>query len=119
MKVSDLDGAMLDYFVAKTEGYEVRMESGRILACLPREEGYSEFSPSSKWPHGGPIIERNRISVSWFDFLIWESPHEDIWLAHRLSGPNVIGKTPLIAAMRLNVIDKFGDEVEPPVIEGI
>ena len=64
------------------------------------------FEPSEHWGDGGPIIEREKISLN----------HEDGgWIATRCESPCVseeYGKTPLIAAMRCYVASKLGDEIE-------
>ena len=102
MKTSELTGAALDWAVAKCEGN------------LP--EGYS-FDPyvhcySTSWAQGGPIIEREKISL-------WSRGNE--WAAESFTpneqGHEETGETPLIAAMRCYVASKLGDEVQLP--EGV
>jgi len=66
-----------------------------------------------KWEHGGPIIEREGISiVQQGDAAEWVGSvynyAEDDWHLHT-SGP-----TPLIAAMRCYVASKLGDDIELP-----
>ena len=56
---------------------------------------------------GGPIIEREEISIVRVSSALWD--------AH-MSNVNFFesGATPLIAAMRCYVASKLGDEVEVP-----
>ena len=117
MKTAELEGAALDYWVAKTEGRclheQTRTKCGNwgtdfiCIAC--GKDAYNEITtrdwkPSTDWAQGGPIIERERIELepTVFD---WSARVDGItgwWFA----------KTPLIAAMRAFVASKFGDEVE-------
>lgn len=94
MKISELSGAALDWAVARAEG---------------------EYKPvavpaySTDWAHGGPIIEREGMTVA-LDAFGWEARHYD-----GESEPWVfIGDTLLIAAMRCYAASKLGDEVEIP-----
>lgn len=72
-----------------------------------------EWRPSIKWAQGGPIIEREGISIvsqgdahEWVASL-WNYNAQD-WNSH------TTGPTPLIAAMRCFVASKLGDEVDMP-----
>jgi len=64
-----------------------------------------EFSPSTDWAQGGPIIEREKMTLEWTG--------ED-WMAYIRHDEEYFGPTPLIAAMRCYVASKMGDEVELP-----
>lgn len=128
MKVSDLTGAILDYWVARAEGYDPpeRLEINEHgQCCIEWNEGYGTdcpFHPSDYWPHAGPIIERERISIWRYDGTV-DDPI-DMWFAamggiHGWDdgsiagvGKECCGETALIAAMRAYVASKFGDEGE-------
>jgi hypothetical protein len=128
LKTAELTGAMLDYWVAKAEGHaEVELTGhsagGNVKrqfceVVLPGEDGqeyWTEYDPSKDWARGGPIIEREKISV------IQERYGNDEWEAgrvretgeHHYTENAMFGPTPLIAAMRAFVASKFGDEVPP------
>jgi hypothetical protein len=96
MKTSELTGPALDWAVAKAIG---------------------EYKPvavphySTDWSQGGPIIERERITLDGTAILnqwmaVFYVPDEEPW---EMRGP-----TPLIAAMRCFVAAHLGDEVEVP-----
>jgi len=92
LKVSELQGAALDWAVAECEQFVE-----------------DEFEPSENWTDGGPIIEREKIQL-WVG-QNWNASME----------PNNIntdtfesGPTPLVAAMRCYVASQLGDEVEVP-----
>jgi hypothetical protein len=102
MKTNELTGAALDWAVAKCEGLEWLFEKFGI-------ESPPGASFSTDWSQGGPIIEREGISLDQYaDFPNWAAscPPE--------SGFNWFGPTPLIAAMRCYVASKMGDEIEIP-----
>jgi hypothetical protein len=105
MKTNELQGAALDWAVAQCEYFPVR-------------HGVDDNCPeySTDWSRGGPIIEREGISIcnleanssgveGWTAAIgeLW-SPQDDGW----------VSKTPLIAAMQCYVAMKLGDEVEVP-----
>ena len=105
MKTSELIGAALDWAVAQCEGEEVSVIRGQ-LETRWTDNGWK---PSTDWAQGGPIIERESISLSaelgGWDARIYEADAEP-WCA--------IGPAPLIAAMRCYVASVLGDEVEIP-----
>lgn len=102
IKTCELTGAALDLAVAKA--WQSVYSDEHLL------EHAKDFRPSTSWHHGGPIIERKRISVI-SDF----HEIEEGWLAESYED-NIqqFGPTPLIAAMRCYVASKLGEEVEVP-----
>ena len=118
MKTCELTGAALNWAVAKCEagdGLNVRIANGQLYVVGDSEIGNhldldgDNWQPSGNWAQGGPIIERERISVG---------THEDYWSADITAGETGFiqghGPTPLIAAMRCYVASKLGEEVEIP-----
>jgi hypothetical protein len=102
MKVSDLKDELLDYWVAKADrASEVHVVDAHCLI------DHLRWEPSVDWSQGGPIIEKERINLSYS----LESGSEHC-VAYMRSGRNrQKGLTPLVAAMRCYVDSKFGDEV--------
>ena len=105
-KTNELIGPALDWAVAKCRGFDGLdkdlwlMRDG--IAAMPLHA----YTPSTYWAQGGPIIERELISVS-------SQTNGHSWAAkgaHNYS----YGPTPLIAAMRCFVASKLGDEVDVP-----
>lgn len=126
MRVAELEGALLDFWVGKSEGFqseynEYEPENGALafderigvqVRAMGRDNRlcWVRYKPSTDWAQGGPIIEREGITViegHWgiafracvcfcydFDLNDW-----------------IDGDTYLIAAMRAYVASKFGDEV--------
>ncbi len=114
MKVSELTGDTLDYWVARAE-----QKSGFVSVVLfnctfdgVASKGIADYS--TDWAGAGPIIERERIAIfsageyGWAAFIQEnpDCPHVDTHAADEMCGP-----TPLIAAMRAYVASKFGAEV--------
>jgi hypothetical protein len=116
-KVSEIEGALLDLAVAMAEGYRPAIASYRDFGAWAAA---NRWSPSANWIDGGPIIEREKISVG--------NPNGDPGWAGTKAYPTKpkrngtpqwrhhieYGATPLIAAMRCYVVSKLGDEVEMP-----
>ena len=101
MKTSELTGAALDWAVAKCDGYR--------LDLVP--EG--EYTPSTDWAQGGPIIESMGMGITRTN-----KTNEEPWAACVAQYPSadiyLHGATPLEAAMRCYVAYRLGDEVELP-----
>jgi len=115
MKVSELEGPLLDYWVGAACSDELlaklratRAHKGHVNSALP-------WRPSTDWSQGGIILERMRIGFNtwhgdWgasFTFPVRHptNPKRDP-SHHWMKGP-----TPLIAAMRTYVSSVYGDEV--------
>lgn len=143
-RVADLDGALLDVAVALAEGWEEdrpqdhQMKKHGVVHGCGYYNGYSyaivaprpkdgmhfgctpHWSPSTMWDIAGPLIERERITVSnpngdqgWVGTVAYPKPPKrngtpqwgHVWEC---------GPTPLVAAMRCFVVSVFGDEVKLP-----
>jgi hypothetical protein len=108
VKVSELQGAALDWAVALIE-YPEWKEQG-YLEVFPHDLSFDDgttYNPSTNWEQGGPIIERCCINV-YYD-------GGGYWCATTDSGdPPRFGPTPLIAAMRCYVASQMGAEIELP-----
>lgn len=99
IKTSELQGAALDWAVAKCEG---KCE-GDFAWYYDRRD---TFKYSTDWAQGGPIIEREELSrLMCFNTHEWLCNNGDIFCE---------GPTPLVAAMRCYVASKLGNEIEVP-----
>lgn len=113
MKTSELTGAALDWAVAKA--WQPVYSDKHLL------EHAKDFHPSTDWSQGGPIIERECLTVSAL-YAQKNPPSPEYahgeWGAYIPCGVNSEaagrGPTPLIAAMRCYVASHLGDEVEVP-----
>lgn len=127
MKTAELEGAALDYWVARAEGLKIGCipDEPDALAVLVRgfvkiikcKSGIAictngTYWPSRRWEDAGPIIEREQIPMSPVVGGTWESEYVCWQGEDDADTKTVRGKTPLIAAMRAFVASKFGDEVE-------
>ena len=128
-KTSELSGAPLDWAVAKIHNPDWCMQwlsSEHEKSCEGQPpvlaiQGGGEFSPSSNWEQGGPIMEKERISCWWdWQSQSWKAATQE-WI--RLFDnsddyddmPSATeGRTKLEAAMRCYVEDKAGEEVDAP-----
>ena len=87
IKTSDLTHATLDWAVSAAN------------------EDSDIYPYSTSWQEGGPIIEREKITLEWTG---------ENWCAYIRHDEEVFGPTALIAAMRCYVASRLGDEVEVP-----
>lgn len=117
IRTQDLTGADLDWAVAKCEALPVALHStGAIyLIVTPwanksRVKWLAEFSPTRHWAQGGPIIDRERITIRYWANT--SSVHA--YVPAEGSSAWYEGETALIAAMRCYVASKLGDEVDVP-----
>jgi hypothetical protein len=148
MKVSELQGDALNYWVARALGW---VRTGDNDHCKPKHKPSLDYpgtmiddwgskgphprlvSPegeefylcecdkglgalpdfSGDWERGGPIIERERITVVFTDYgKAWDAYCKPLsLLVFDCEAPAGTGPTPLIAAMKSFVVSKFGDEV--------
>ena len=116
IRTTELTDVALDWAVAKCEGIlhpwgDIRVQDGRTMWITPGNhetaDAWHQYSPSTDWAQGGPIIERENIALY---------PHGDgTYEAEVFLNPKRgAGPTPLIAAMRCLVASKLGEEVEIP-----
>ena len=111
MKTSELTGAALDWAVANCEGAENlrenphRFDRRLIVKLAGRNAFMNNLRFSTNWAQGGPIIEREGLTIT-HQSTQWAAQTDDDLFAY--------GETPLIAAMRCYVASKLGDEVDVP-----
>jgi hypothetical protein len=106
VKVSELIGAELDYWVGAAEGMVVEIKDGVCFREV--RDGKRVYSPSKDWSEGGEIIEKE--NICWYeqgDELVVEAGELN---RARMKLPILTPK--LMAAMRCLVTSKYGEEVE-------
>lgn len=153
VKTNELIGPTLDWAVAKCEGQEVDTPNGTpyFLVIVDKnvfgekrvahpDYGGVLYAPSTDWAQGGPIIEREEITIVRCDnaygvdehgycdsnlpIPVWAATtgHHSLYEGYDEPEPSLsqyeseltYGPTPLIAAMRCHVASKLGDEVDVP-----
>jgi hypothetical protein len=135
VKTSELTGAVLDWAVSKCGDCSVYLRRDFIKARHKHLESsaniafhleYQSNDPiigdiesgattplpsySTDWSQGGPIIEREKISLLAFGLVDWKATFD----YGGSSTSDQYGPTPLIAALRCYVTSKLGDNVEIP-----
>ncbi|MBD1590232.1 phage protein NinX family protein [Pseudomonas typographi] len=118
VKTQDLEGAALDWAVAKaTNAPELKISARGTVICtyeIPEGSCWTSFyEPSTDWSQGGPLIEKYGVSLdciaplnSWEAF-VWGGPSA-------CNGFIAEAETPLIAACRAIVASVLGDTVSVP-----
>lgn len=110
VKTSEIKDLALDWAVAKCEDVKVSYSKEHHTLLV---EGFKHLAwfPSKGWSQGGPIIERELIDL----LHVRQNDLSVAWDATFGNDDFVeSGLTPLIAAMRVFVASKLGDEVEVP-----
>lgn len=112
LRVEDLPPTYVDFYVAQAEGILERLQARdegfrmgddhRIYHRMPSGRMFA-WSPSTDWRLGGPIIEREGITVR---------RSRAGWEAARNGEAVAAADTPLLAAMRTRAIIAFGPEIE-------
>ena len=118
MKVVDAIGAQLDWMVAKADENlhpkgDVRLLDGEVFTIEPgnyeQSDRWQRYSPSTNWAQGGPILDRERITIRQWTNM----PSIHAYMPHD-GAPWGAGPTPLIAVMRCFCCSKLGSEIEVP-----
>lgn len=115
IKTAELTGAALNWAVAMCEGWQwttARDNTGSYpwLIKVGKDIDPKNYRPSTNWMQGGPIIEREGITILSVDDYEWCAAIGELYYEDN----NPRSTTPLIAAMRCYVASKMGDEVEIP-----
>ena len=103
MLTSEITSLQLDWIVTDLEG----VKTYGIKDWLEQRRYTTGQRWSIDWAQGGPIIEREMISVWPWDDVTWKAEAARDAIVFE-------GKTPLIAAMRCFCCDKLGDIVDVP-----
>lgn len=109
--VAELEGPLLDLAVSKITGvsatiYLVDNAISPFYECCKITDGrfHYQYLPSRDWTQGGHIIEKFKIDLQFIK--------DNIWSAHQSGTDNfTYGETPLVAAMRSLVFNKYGSKV--------
>lgn len=113
VKTEELTGAGLDWAVAKVVGVKVITDPNsprkrQMVEDTAAVNGWYCYSPSTDWSQGGPLIEKNYVSVQIMRGG-WEADVFDARLPS-LQWSN----SPLEAVCRAVVASRLGGEVEVP-----
>lgn len=122
MKVSELEGMELDFWVARAEvlrfvmrgdqpafEYDFDPEGPATEFAPDQRKMWLHYRPHADWSQGGPIVEREGINIA-------RKPNAE-WMACHSKNARTIqsGPTALVAAMRAFVASKFSDEQLPRI----
>ena len=121
VETSTLTGPALDWAVAKADENlhpkgDVRLLDGKVFTIeagdYEQSDRWQLYDPPTSWAQGGPIIERENISVGYQGHL--GVPLDSLWYATNRADACGFGQTPLIAAMRCYVASKLGNQINVP-----
>jgi hypothetical protein len=113
VKTSELQGAALDWAVAKCEGKGIEFDDPSdpwLTRGGIADQPLHSYTPSTDWAQGGPIIEREELLLS----CNWQRPYALKVFVDEKRVVQSNGPTPLIAAMRCYVASKLGEEIDVP-----
>ena len=114
IKTNELIGTALDWAVQEIEYQRMVAEGEHVKqwALDDHRAGASINHYSTDWLWGGPILERENISVGYQGHS--GVPLDSLWYATNRVDACGFGQKPLIAAMRCFCCSKLGDTVEVP-----
>lgn len=119
IKVSEAEGAALDWLVAKCEGIKLTPYGNIEYVVDHLTSEFTPYNPSTNPAQGWPIIDREINNLFKNNKLDPSNP--DVWTAvkHVPNAYNTTllhrdGPTSLIAAMRCYCCSKLGDVVDIP-----
>lgn len=101
----------MGFYTGSEAGYWVWSDTPKRYWKIGRQ-----YSPSTSWAQGGPIIESQEITIK----HVVPAMKDSIWQAHPshtakgANGKWGVGPTPLIAAMRCYVATHLGEEIDIP-----
>jgi hypothetical protein len=114
MRTSELQGAALDWAVAKCESLCLEEDMFGLKPIIAAPVFVKNYKPSTDWSQGGPIIEREKIAVAYEPSLIYDDSCRWKALSAVSDREHEYGHTPLIAAMRCYVASKLGEDIDIP-----
>lgn len=106
MNVRVLNGALLDFWVAKSEGLKLQTDPPKPGELHDPASGYwhpRTYHPSTDWIQGGPIVSRD-----WYDL----EDRLTEWFGPDWPLMDVFDASPLKWFMRAFVATQFGEQVE-------
>lgn len=116
VKSQDLSGSALNWAVALCEHKQEMPcfdnDTNRVYKTESLRSIGVNFTPSSSWSDGGPIIEREEIHL----LRAYGQWIASIKCGDRLSDWRILAmaQTPLVAAMRCYVVNRLGSAFEVP-----
>jgi hypothetical protein len=105
-QVLELVGESLDYWSARADGWELSHRAilgGEVYRRGEVRTALVRLAYSTDWILAGPIIERERMKI--------EPVTAERWLAEMPSGVRATGETPIVAAMRAFIVNRYGPHV--------
>lgn len=118
IKTSELSGANLDWAVAVAVGAHCQetgstdLHTGKHWVVSGfRAMRWDDWTPSTDWSQGGPLIERFGLEITRYNESCWAAISQ--W-DYDFNDYHPAGETILIAACRAIVAAKLGDEVDVP-----
>ena len=125
IKTTELTGPALDWVVAQVVHANLQRTYGEPVfnpktKRIYQTEGLRQigvnYSPSTNWAQGGPIIEQEKMTISYDEDGQTYSAYVSLFRQRGMSNRTRwrSGPTPLIAAMRAFCCSLLGEEVELP-----
>lgn len=117
IKTAELEGAALDWAVAKAIGANIDHElthSRKVWAAWGDLSSPERFNPSEDWAQGGPLIDQYKV-----EFRARGDSYEcrvEMWDNEGIGYDEIktTGPSHLVAAMRAIAMAELGDAVDVP-----
>lgn len=112
MLVQNLNGVMLDYWLAKSEGLDVRLEV--LTVNPPRAVGVTIKRPDGKFESYRPTLDRD-LALRLIDGVVPIPPDPDdenqLWTCIARGGLAMYGENGMVGSLRAKVASAFGYDV--------
>ncbi len=106
MNVKRLDGRMLNFWIAKSAGFNPLSDAPALVRGEPQNNSFwhrHNYNPANDWSHAGVIVAENWFAIE--DTLLE-------WFGEQWPHIPTVADNPLKWFMRAFVATQFGDEVE-------
>lgn len=133
MKVNDLTGPLLDYWAGKAAGKQVLFENNMAQVLwrkVGKHEFYQQYSPSTRWEEGGPLLQ-GLLASGWWQIEQFGAVHDGIVIrnfsdeygdgdttplyGHTMPLMGFQSALVLVAACRALVFSVYGEDVPDTV----
>lgn len=116
MKVSELEGQELDYWVGRAQGWNTFVPAASSFTYWFESDGQyrwqlTAYTPSTNWAQAGELVEKYALTDIGFAYQDYDDTKVYVCAHGNRIRNRQYGPTPCIAICRAVVASVYGDEV--------